>query len=375
MIADSFLLDESTGVNGTQVQMYNLAKAFSQKGIEVHYITLTNKNPTDNETVDGIKLHWISGVRRLYSWLVDLIVYRKILDSIQPDIVYQRGRSHLTWLGAKWANKHSKIFVWGSNGEDACDFWKFKGRLNRSERPVWRKALLLPLVFMQDLLVHRGVRKASIVVNQTEYQQKQLYKNYSKTGVVLPSYFVAPPSNYESEKQKIVVWLANLSRGKQPEKFIELAEACQDQRDWLFLLGGGTTDIEYENSLNKRTANLLNFKMIGTVPFTETGEIYNKASLFVNTSEAFADGIPNAFIQAMLHGTPILSLNHDPNGWIEQHDLGYCAHGDIQDFFRQGKALLDDDDKLSRLGERCALFAKSTFSSEATIDKYLQLFD
>ena len=25
MIADSFLLDESTGVNGTQVQMYNLA--------------------------------------------------------------------------------------------------------------------------------------------------------------------------------------------------------------------------------------------------------------------------------------------------------------------------------------------------------------
>ena len=375
MIADSFLLDESTGVNGTQVQMYNLAKAFSQRGIEVHYITLTSRNTTNNETIDGIKLHWISGIRWLHSWLVDFVVYRQILDSIQPDVVYQRGRSHLTWLGARWAKKHSKKFIWGSNGEDACDYWKVTGRLNRSGRSIWRKVFLLPLVFAQDLLIHRGVRSASIVVNQTVHQQKQLYKNYSKNGVVLPSYFVASPSNNECKKQKIVVWLANLSKGKQPEKFIELAEACQDQRGWLFLLGGGTTDIEYENSLKKRTDKLLNLEMIGAVPFKETDEIYNKASLFVNTSEAFADGIPNAFIQAMLHGTPILSLNHDPNGWIEQYDLGYCAHGDIQDFFRQGKALLDNEDRLSRLGERCALFAKSTFSSEATIDKYLQLFD
>ena len=118
-IADSFLLDKSTGVNGTQVQMYNLASAFKNRGLEVFYISFTKSSPPPHETIDGIEVHWLPGEKGVFSWIGEIPAYTKILNKIQPDIVYQRGRSHLTYIATAWTKKNRKKFVWGSNGEDS----------------------------------------------------------------------------------------------------------------------------------------------------------------------------------------------------------------------------------------------------------------
>jgi hypothetical protein len=133
-IADSFLPDKTTGVNGTQVQMYNLAVAFGKRNHDVNYISLTKDASKTDETIDGVKVNWIQNETSILSWVTDIKRYLKILDEIKPDVVYQRGRSYLTYVAAKWTKKNKKRFIWGSNGEDACDFWKRIKRQNKSQR-------------------------------------------------------------------------------------------------------------------------------------------------------------------------------------------------------------------------------------------------
>jgi len=374
-LADAFLMDNSAAVTGTHVQMYNLACAFEKRKLEVHYISLTNAWKRKQDIMEGLKIHWIPRGKNAFSWLGDLKTFPIALNEIQPDILYQRGRSHLTYIVARWAEKNRGIFVWASNGEDSCNFWKNIRIIHKSGRPFWEKWVLYPYAGIQDLLIHKGVAKATYVVNQTEHQKLQLWKNYKKTGVVLPSYFFPPPEKARQKKEKIILWLANLKSGKQPELFLRLAEHCADCPEWTFVLAGGTDNIDYRMKIADLAAPLRNVKIIGRVPFYETHNYFARAKLFVNTSTYDSEGMPNTFIQAWLNKAPVLSLNHNPNDWITRYNLGVFANGNTGEFLRRGKELLVCDDKLQQLGDSCLSFAMSTFTTESTIDSYMGLFE
>jgi len=371
-LADSWLFDPKATVNGTQVQMYHLASAFRRRGHEVHYLSQTRDRRGLGALPDGIRFHWIERPRNAVSWLGDLADYREALDRIRPDAIYQRGRSHLTWVAARWARTHGSRFVWGSNGEDSCDFWKHVKRIRRSRRSALRKAALYPIAAAKDLLVHRGIRDASDIVTQTGTQATSLLRNFGRDGLVLPSLFERR-GGAPGAKEPVVLWLASLSEAKQPGLFLDLAKGCADLAGWTFLLGGGASAAAYR-ALEARVRELPNVKLLGPVPFEESDALYARASLFVRTSRAEGDGLPNAFIQAWLHGTPVLSLHHDPNGWIEGEGLGLCARGDPGRLLAGARALLRDGELRTAMGLRCARFARETFAKEETIDAYLALF-
>ena len=372
LLADSFLHDRSAVVNGTQVQLFHLASAFLKRGHEVHYVAATRDRTAVTERPEGMVFHWIERPTTVFSWCRDLGAYRSILDRIGPDAVYQRGRSHLTWIAAAWARDRRRPFVWGSNGEDSCTFWKATKRVRASDRAAWRKTLLYPVTALKDRLIHDGIRGATRVITQTRGQAAALRANFAKEGVVLPSTFPPPGGARAPRKEKSVLWLASLGHAKQPELFLRLAQRCRDLDGWRFLLGGGTRAAAYREALSREAARLPNVEMLGPVPFERSGECYARASLFVNTSRAEGDGLPNSFIQAWLHATPVLSLNHDPNGWIAEHGLGLCAAGDFERFVAGGRALMQGAG--AEPGARCARFAEKTFAAEETIDAYLDLF-
>jgi len=372
ILADSWLFDPAVAVNGTQVQMFHLASALLRRGHEVHYVALTRDRTALRDLPEGIRFHWIERPVTAVSWIKDLNDYRALLDDIRPDALYQRGRSHLTWVAASWARAHGSRFVWGSNGEDACDFWKHVKRIHASRRSGLRKALLYPLAAARDVLVHKGIRGASGVVTQTRTQAERLRRNFGRDGLILPSLFEGGGGAWGA-KEPLVLWLASLSDAKQPGLYLDLAQGCADLARFTFLLGGGTPKDAYRE-LKARAAALPNVQMLGAVPFEASHALYAHASLFVSTSRVEADGLPNAFIQAWLHGTPVLSLHHDPNGWIEGEGLGLCASGDVGRLLAGARALLQDDALRTAMGERCARFAKRTFTAEETIDAYESLF-
>jgi glycosyltransferase involved in cell wall biosynthesis len=172
----------------------------------------------------------------------------------------------------------------------------------------------------------------------------------------------------------MVLWLATLSPGKQPSLFIELAAALQEVAGWRFVLAGGTSDRAFLRELEQRASRLPALDLVGSVPFPETTALFARAALYVNTSRPDADGLPNAFIQAWLQGTPVLSLHHDPNGWIARHGLGFCARGNVGEMQRTCRALLSDPGRIEPMRSRCVAFARETFSNPRVIDTYLDLF-
>lgn len=372
-LGDGFLHDDLTRVNGTQVQMYNLASALAGRGNELHFVIAGSSSRGTIYRYNEIRLHWLSSGWKTNSWLSDLVSIGRVLDKINPDVLYQRGRSHLTYAASRWAAKNQKRFVWGSNGEDSCEFWKNVRRVARSPRALWKKLLLYPNFGALDVLIHRGIRRSDFVVNQTEHQQERLQKNFAKQGCVLPSYFPFMPSPIRREKESTVLWLANSSPGKQPHLFLDLADHCRASTDWQFLLGGPIPDTAYGRMLNEKAERIDNVMVVGAVPFDRSGALYAQASLFVSTSLPEADGLPNAFIQAWQHGTPILSLHHDPNDWIRSKGLGYCANGDLEKFFANGLRLLGNSGELQQMGERCQEFALEQFGDAAIIDTFLDI--
>lgn len=373
MLADSWLFDPSGTVNGTQVQMYHLALAFLRRGLDVHYVAATRDGSAPARLPEGLSFHWIVRAPSAVSWLGDLAAYREALERIGPDVVYQRGRSHLTYVAARWARRRNRTFVWGSNGEDSCTFWKNLGRLRKSARPAWRKAALFPIAGARDLLIHAGIRGATRVVTQTNTQAESLRRNFGREGFPLPSLFPLPGGD-APPKEPCVLWLASLGHAKQPELFLELARRSSDLARWRFLLGGGTRVDAYRQALEAEAADLPNLRMLGAVPYEDSHALYAAASLYVNTSRPEGDGLPNAFIQAWLHGTPVLSLHHDPNGWIATYGLGVCAEGSMDRLVAAGRKLLRADAARAAMGARCAQFARLAFGAEETVDAYLSLF-
>lgn len=374
ILADAFLLDRSTGVDGTQVQLYNLALGFALLGGEIHYLSRMAETKETDVATENIHLHRLPRGVKAFSWLTDMWTIRHRLDDISPNVIYQRGRSHLTFIAAWWAARNKVPFIWGSNGEDGCDFWKCLRRLRLSRRPVIRKAILYPWFWLQDLLIHRGIRGATHVVNQTEQQRRRLWENFKKEGIILPSYYIQPEVSASPKKERVCVWLANLSPAKQPEIFLDLAAKCAGKMDWRFILAGGTADVTYLAQLRRLAEGLPNVSMTGAIPFVETGALLNSASIYVNTSRREADGVPNAMIQALFHGTAVLSLVHDPNSWLESYGLGICAHGDLAMFFSAADRLLADEGFRTDMGTQGRDFAERTFADARTIRKYLELF-
>ena len=112
-----------------------------------------------------------------------------------------------------------------------------------------------------------------------------------------------------------------------------------------------------------------NLRFVDYVPFNEIQRYYDDAKLFVNTSEY--EGFPNAFVQACLGRTPILSFNVNPDNFIEANRLGcFCSEdmGKAVEFIR-GLS----NEKLVELGENAGKYAKENHDIDVIYKIYEEM--
>lgn len=371
ILAQTYLFDKTASINGTLVQLQNLAQGFEKKGIEVHYIATTkDRSKKNHEIADGIHIHWIQSQQRLFEWRRIMARYKDILESLSPDALYVRGRNVLQYVAGKYSKSHNIPYVWGTNGEDSAEFWKNVKRLKQKQKSFIRKVVLWPLKAYEDYYINKGMKLSNVVVNQSLNQQQSTKSILNKEGIVLPSYFLPIDNSIEKENQ--ILWLANLSKGKQPEIFIELIEKLE-LKNWKTILAGGTSDTNYKNKI-EALASILNITMPGKIEFENSFNYYQNAKIYVNTSKPNADGLPNAYIQSWLSGTVVFSLHHNPNNWMETHNIGYCSNGDLNKLVLKLQELIDDPQLLSEMSSNAEQFAKQQFSNDEIIDSYMKLF-
>jgi glycosyltransferase involved in cell wall biosynthesis len=116
-------------------------------------------------------------------------------------------------------------------------------------------------------------------------------------------------------------------------------------------------------------ARLPNVTLLGFVPYTEVGALFDRARLFLNTSTV--EGFPNTFLQAWVRGVPVVSF-FDPDRLVRQQRLGVAV--DSLDEMRAAlDRLLREEGEREALGIQARHFTQAQFSPAQVARQYLEL--
>jgi glycosyltransferase involved in cell wall biosynthesis len=369
ILSQAYLFDETASINGSLVQLYNLAQGFSKKKVEVHYIcTTSDKSKPVTEVINGIHLHWIQSENGLFEWKKSIKYFQMILRAISPNAIYVRGRNVLQYVAGRYAKKHNIVYVWGTNGDDSAEFYKNIKRLKESNKSVLKKIALYPLKAFEDFYINKGMKMPHYIVNQNTHQKAQTAKFLKQDSIILNSYYFINDNQAQTAKKQ-VLWLARWSKEKQPELFIQMVSQLKPSNVEFVMAGANNTKTMVQLAESAKKSHI---KTPGKIAYKNVNGYFAKSLVFVNTS--YREGVSNTFIEAMLNGVPVLSLNSNPNNWLTDYNIGYCANGNVADLTKALEDLLSNREQLKKMSEDAKLFAKQQFSNDAIIDSYLKLF-
>lgn len=175
------------------------------------------------------------------------------------------------------------------------------------------------------MLYKLGLYTADAIVVQNENDQINLRKYFNYEGRVIRSMTEIKKGNIGGKRDSIL-WVGRAAPVKDPLAYLLLAESLPDIKFVMIMTRSSNEKGLFEMVKNK-AKKVKNLKLIDFVPRQELASFYEKARALINTS--VSEGFPNTFMEAGLAGTPIGSLNVNPDGIITRHDLGKWSYGNL----------------------------------------------
>jgi glycosyltransferase involved in cell wall biosynthesis len=348
---------------GAEVEYVYLGRELVNLGYDVCFITYKEKGCEIPEIerigdIEIIKTY----PKYQASTLNTLVKVRHILKALRKadgDIYFGHGSSGILTLYSLLCNKKFIFRI-------SSDVIAMGGSYFSSNTRLLR-------YYFESLANRVELKKATIVVAQTERQKKLLAKKGIKSMVIRNGFVMKPPFNFKNEKTHppTVLWVGALSYIKQPQLFLKLAKLLPEAQ---FEMIGPKLEEELQlfKFVEQESKKMPNFKYRGFVPLSEVDVFYKKASILVNTS--IYEGFPMSFIQAWLNYTPIVSLNVDPDGIIERERIGFYSK--TFDRLVQDVHLLITDEKLrEEMGWHARKYAEREFDIRVIARKYANVFE
>jgi len=152
-------------------------------------------------------------------------------------------------------------------------------------------------------------------------------------------------------KQVDFLWVSRCQPVKRPHLFLELARSLPEASFEMICPAENRALWE---DVARAASGCPNLRFIESVPYHRIQDHYDRARIFVNTSEW--EGWPNSFIQAGLGRAAILSLAVNPDGLFEKFALGACAGGDLAGLLASARKMLSDAAALEKMQGECARF-------------------
>jgi len=255
---------------------------------------------------------------RIVGTLLQLPSLYLALRRERPHVVYQRCLMPYTGLCALYCRISGARFVF----HVASD-----GDVHREHRTGMSPGAILRRLSRR--ISEYGMRRADAIVVQTEDQARILKTEYGLTAsVIVPNFHPRADhrSDVGSRPRLRVLWVANLKPIKNPEMYVDLAEAfAGHESSPEFVMIGRPGDTERYRTLHERIAHLPNMTYLGELSIERVNDEIANSDVLVNTS--FAEGFPNTFIQAWLRGVPVLSWRVDPDRCLTSAGAGVLASG------------------------------------------------
>ena len=297
------LLGLGRGVaGGAESQVMMMARALADKGYKVSIITELDES---NPVIQKWGVHWhhvgfnyLGGSKKQLpeNWFQ---LCSKI-HSLRPDIIHIKHPRHLLMpLGILARTIGAKLFFHAAIDKD------FDQESLKHEPPLAR------------WLYDSGLKLTAGIIAQTKYQETQITQLKKYQVDVVSNIFES--SNHGTarpnlNKREFFLWVGSNSERKRPQIFIELAKQVQSFKFvMIYAQGDGTGNISQANIPS-------NLELVSQLPRHQLFDYYERSHALISTSRL--EGFPNVFLESWATGTPVLSVNVDPDDVITTHQLG-----------------------------------------------------
>ncbi len=231
---------------------------------------------------------------------------------------------------------------------------------------------LLVQYWRDKKLYEYGLRRSPAILVQTHRQQQAILANYGLASRQVGMLVDFPLQRYSFDERNIdVLWVNNLRQFKRPDLFLALARRLPHLQ--FHMVGGPQPGFENMFEAIRREADdIANLTFHGRVPYHAMDQKYGRARVFVNTSDS--EGFPNAFLQAWVRGTPIVSF-FDPDRLIERERLGQVAvAGSLEAMALAVQNLHANRLQWTETSDRCAAYMARVFCEDRILASYLSVF-
>lgn len=182
-----------------------------------------------------------------------------------------------------------------------------------------------------------AMHHAHAVFVQTERQRDLFRSMHGREAVLIRN---PAPSAVRSAPRRApqfggrILWIGRTDPNKRHDAALRLAEALPHRRMIMVCNGidrSSITDIETARP---------NLSLAEKVALPDVDGLFRFSDVLVNTS--VVEGSPNAFLQAGMHGIPIVSMAVDPDGMLATHGCGRVADGTLAGLARAVESLLTE---------------------------------
>ncbi|MHC4694469.1 MAG: glycosyltransferase family 4 protein [Planctomycetota bacterium] len=273
----------------------------------------------------------------------------RALRKADAHIYVRKLSSAVTAEVAFFCKRYGRSFVYRTASAVECDGTYLKEHYFRGKGFLW------------------ALRHADAVIAQNQTDADNLAKTAGVSAQVIRNPERLPP--LDEKERRTILWVGRSADVKRPDLFLELAKQMPEQH-FTMICQRAIEDTKYDGFL-ARAERVKNLELIQRVPFHKIHEHFLQARVFVNTSDY--EGFPNTFIQACKCATPVLSLNVNPDGFLDEHKCGICCNGDWEKFVDSLKGMLKQE-QYTEFGNNARKYAEKNHDIAKIIEQYKSCF-
>lgn len=341
---------------GSELQLYQLAKRIAADNkYEIDFI-VGDFGQCSDKIFDRIRVTKAFSMRKKeFRWIIGAYYqfkFLKTLKRVNADVYIQRAAGVETGIIAFFCKLFKRKFIYMT----ASDI-DVNGEYRKKHK-----------IF--GIFYEYGIKNASAIITQREEHKRLIKDNFKKDSVVIKNSFSILSEPSSLNERDYILWIGSAQALKQPEMFLEIAEAIPEEK-FVMIMPKNNIKI-WEKILNK-TKNIPNLKFIEKIPFDGINEYYEKAKLFINTS--MFEGFPNTFVQSVMNGTPIISLNVNPDNFLNKYNCGFCTEGSKNKITEEIKRILNNKSLWTVISKNAYNYAREDHDMERNIKKVKNTID
>lgn len=345
---------EQHGIGGAELQQTLLAKALARRGFQVSMV-VGDYGQQDGAVWSGVQtykasrpLEGVPVLRFVHPRWTKLVA---ALRRAAADVYYLSPAGVQVGQVALWAGRNGRRMVLRVASDADCD-----------------PARLLISFWRDRKLYEYGLRRADVILAQSVNQQELLRRNYGLNSSVVSSLVDIPDSVLPSNERDIsVLWVSNIQQLKRPEMFLELAQRLPNFS--ASMVGGAQPKTRHLfQRVRIAASRVSNVTFHGPLPYRATQRLFDRARVFVNTSEI--EGFPNTFLQAWARGIPVVSF-FDPDDVIQREGLGHTV-ASLEEMAAAVHRLAADPQVWGEASERCRAYMTRHYDEDQTVTPYLE---